>query len=396
MTDNSLQTVPLISEAVECAPEILSSSIKILVKDISANTTMTLEVDSDYTVQKVKHLIKDKKDIPIAQQNIIFKGKLLQNQLDLSYYDIANDTILHLLTTGDPCTIESNPSDDPNTFEEKKRSTTLADALEAHGLYDALYSKLNENQIDLEALQNDLPQNEINSFCDDFHLSSLQKVKFRGLMRTLYKRKNPDSEMTVVLVGESDVGKTCLIRRYAKDIYVDRTVSTIGVDHTIVTETLSDDSSMKITMWDTAGQERFRSVSMRYYRRADCVIICYDSTQKTSLDSCEYWRQQIDTFGKNNVVILLVGCKTDKANKQVHEMNMVKAQSIIEQPQWEKFSAICFECSAKTGYNVNDVFLAAAELVLMNRPTIDENLRHENQLKKEQSKLSNEETNRCC
>eukprot|EP00483_Globobulimina_turgida_P007918 UN07934 len=130
---------------------------------------------------------------------------------------------------------------------------------------------------------------------------------------------------------------------------------------------------MNITIWDTAGQERFQAVCRTFYRRADCILLCYDASgSERAFGNCERWRQEIETYGSNHVVVMLVGCKSDKGKR--HQLNV---KSIIEQPEWQKFNAIHYECSAKTGDNVRNVFLAAAELVLMTRPNIEFKEKHD-------------------
>eukprot|EP01084_Bolivina_argentea_P314148 544117_1 len=401
MADKSFQTVHLASEGVEIIPGY--SAVKISIKDMN-NKTMTLEVEPNCTIWKIKHLINDKKNIPIEEQTIIFKGKELQNELDLSYYDIKNNHILHLVNSSSITSPKSNPTDDSILEEKLENSNNNKSALETdkdvlakilsdHGLYDVLYSKLIENQIDLETLQNDLPENEINGFSDDFELNTTQKVKFRKLMRSIYKQQNPDSKMVAILVGDSGVGKTCLMNQYVKNTYNDCT-STIGVGVQNTVETLADNSTMKMTIWDTAGQERFHSVCRTYYRRADCIIMCYDASIEMPFINIENWKKEIENYGNNKCVIVLVGCKIDKIkSKQIYQLNVSKAESIVEQMEWMKFSTIHYECSAKTGDNVRNVFLAAAELVLMNRPNKNEINDIVDELQKE---IVDKNTTKCC
>ena len=95
------------------------------------------------------------------------------------------------------------------------------------------------------------------------------------------------------------------------------------------------------------------------------MIICYDVTIRNPFDNFTKWRKQIEEHGNDEVVVIMVGCKTDAVkNMDLHQLNTVCALNIIEQKEWKKFNAMHCECSSKTGHNVNGVFLACAELVL--------------------------------
>jgi len=119
----------------------------------------------------------------------------------------------------------------------------------------------------------------------------------------------------ILLVGESGVGKSCLLLRYADDSFTDAFISTIGVDFKIKTVTLND-KTVKLQIWDTAGQERFRTITTTYYRGAHGVILAYDITDRVSFTRLPNWLAEIQRFAKEDVVILLVGTKLDLADKR--------------------------------------------------------------------------------
>jgi len=87
-----------------------------------------------------------------------------------------------------------------------------------------------------------------------------------------------------VLIGDSGVGKSCLLLRFADDTWMDSYISTIGVDFKIRTIEL-DGKTIKLQIWDTAGQERFRTISSTYYRGAHGIIVVYDVTNQHSFNS---------------------------------------------------------------------------------------------------------------
>merc|ERR1712023_164091 len=120
----------------------------------------------------------------------------------------------------------------------------------------------------------------------------------------------------LVLIGDSGVGKSCLLLRFADDTYTDSYISTIGVDFKIRTIEL-DGKTVKLQIWDTAGQERFRTITSSYYRGAHGIIIVYDVTDKESFQNVKHWLQEIEKYANDGVVMLLVGNKSDLQSKKV-------------------------------------------------------------------------------
>merc|ERR1719421_2186022 len=114
----------------------------------------------------------------------------------------------------------------------------------------------------------------------------------------------------LVLIGDSGVGKSCLLLRFADDKWTDSYISTIGVDFKIRTIEL-DQKTIKLQIWDTAGQERFRTISSTYYRGAHGIIVVYDITNRQSFDNVQRWLTEIDKYARENVNKLLVGNKSD-------------------------------------------------------------------------------------
>jgi len=155
----------------------------------------------------------------------------------------------------------------------------------------------------------------------------------------------------ILLVGESGVGKSCLLLRYADDSFTDAFISTIGVDFKIKTVTIND-KTVKLQIWDTAGQERFRTITTTYYRGAHGVILAYDITDRVSFSRLPNWLAEIQRFAKEDVVILLVGTKLDLAEKREvstqegkdfaakHNMQFLEASSKSKMGVDEAFSTL--------------------------------------------------------
>ncbi|CDK26068.1 unnamed protein product [Kuraishia capsulata CBS 1993] len=127
----------------------------------------------------------------------------------------------------------------------------------------------------------------------------------------------------LLLIGDSGVGKSCLLLRFAEDTYTPDYISTIGVDFKIKTIEL-DGKVIKLQIWDTAGQERFRTITSSYYRGAHGIIIVYDVTDQESYNNVNQWLQEIDRYATSSVMKLLVGNKSDLVDKKVVEYSTAK------------------------------------------------------------------------
>uniref|UniRef100_A0A7S1FJ81 Uncharacterized protein n=1 Tax=Noctiluca scintillans TaxID=2966 RepID=A0A7S1FJ81_NOCSC len=157
----------------------------------------------------------------------------------------------------------------------------------------------------------------------------------------------------VLLIGDSGVGKSCLLLRFADDMYTESYISTIGVDFKI--RTLNQEGkTVKLQIWDTAGQERFRTITSSYYRTAHGIIVVYDVTDKESFNNVRHWLQEIDKYAADGVNKLLVGNKCDLAQKrhvtyeEAHELAKSMGMQFME-------------TSAKNAHNVEQAFQVMAE-----------------------------------
>jgi len=153
----------------------------------------------------------------------------------------------------------------------------------------------------------------------------------------------------VLVIGDSGVGKSCLLLRFADDTYRESFISTIGVDFKIRTIDL-DSKTIKLQIWDTAGQERFRTITTSYYRGAQGIIVVYDTTDLQSFKNVKQWLQEIDKYATEQVKILLVGNKSDLSSK--------RAVSYEEGKEFADSLGLSFiETSAKSSSNVEKAFI---------------------------------------
>ncbi|MCO5579745.1 hypothetical protein L7F22_033605 [Adiantum nelumboides] len=165
---------------------------------------------------------------------------------------------------------------------------------------------------------------------------------------------NPEYDylFKLLLIGDSGVGKSCLLLRFADDSYLESYISTIGVDFKIRTVEL-DSKTIKLQIWDTAGQERFRTITSSYYRGAHGIIIVYDVTDQESFNNVKQWLNEIDRFASENVNKLLVGNKSDLTAKKVVDTQTAKAFA-------DEIGIPFLETSAKNASNVEDAFMTMA------------------------------------
>ena len=163
-----------------------------------------------------------------------------------------------------------------------------------------------------------------------------------------------DIQLKLLLIGDSGVGKTCLLNRCANDSFSPSFITTIGID--FKTKNVSiDDCRIKLQMWDTAGQERFRTITNTYYRGAHSILLVYDVTDRSSFDSIRNWISSIrQHVNEDNVSVALIGNKCDLVDeKLVSADEGEKMASEFGIPFWE--------CSAKNSGSVEEAFLAMAK-----------------------------------
>uniref|UniRef100_A0ABI0NQZ3 RAB5A, member RAS onco family n=1 Tax=Bos taurus TaxID=9913 RepID=A0ABI0NQZ3_BOVIN len=174
---------------------------------------------------------------------------------------------------------------------------------------------------------------------------------------------NKICQFKLVLLGESAVGKSSLVLRFVKGQFHEFQESTIGA--AFLTQTVClDDTTVKFEIWDTAGQERYHSLAPMYYRGAQAAIVVYDITNEESFARAKNWVKELQRQASPNIVIALSGNKADLANKRA--VDFQEAQSYADDN-----SLLFMETSAKTSMNVNEIFMAIAQLV-KNLPAVQE------------------------
>ena len=169
--------------------------------------------------------------------------------------------------------------------------------------------------------------------------------------------KEPQQEKTVSIltVGETQVGKTSLILRFIDRVFYYDTKTTIGVDFKVKRINLLN-KNVLVKIWDSAGQERFKTVTRQYYKNAEGVMLIYDVTSQKSFSMIEEWFKSIIENKRKDAQVILIGNKKDMVNRVI---SAEQGESVAK-----KFEIKYYETSALSGENVDQVFEELAENIL--------------------------------
>uniref|UniRef100_A0A7M4E2C1 Ras-related protein Rab-3 n=1 Tax=Crocodylus porosus TaxID=8502 RepID=A0A7M4E2C1_CROPO len=167
--------------------------------------------------------------------------------------------------------------------------------------------------------------------------------------------QNFDYMFKLLIIGNSSVGKTSFLFRYADDTFTPAFVSTVGIDFKVKT-VCRNDKRVKLQIWDTAGQERYRTITTAYYRGAMGFILMYDITNEDSFNAVQDWATQIKTYSWDNAQVILVGNKCDMEDERI--VPLEKGKHLANQLGFDYF-----EASAKENINVRQVFERLVDVI---------------------------------
>mmetsp|Transcript_9846 Transcript_9846/g.16858 ORF Transcript_9846/g.16858 Transcript_9846/m.16858 type:complete len:179 (-) Transcript_9846:73-609(-) len=158
-----------------------------------------------------------------------------------------------------------------------------------------------------------------------------------------------------IIIGDTGVGKSCLLLQFTDKRFQPVHDLTIGVEFGSRTITI-DDNQIKLQIWDTAGQEKFRSITRSYYRGAAGALLVYDITRRDTFEHLQSWLEDCRRYSNKDIVIMLIGNKSDLANKRA-----------VSKEEGEAFAAknglTFLETSAKTAENVEAAFIDSARKI---------------------------------
>ena len=158
-----------------------------------------------------------------------------------------------------------------------------------------------------------------------------------------------------IIIGDSFVGKSCIVAKYIQGSFIEEFKTTIGIEFGSKDLTING-KVYRIQLWDTAGQETFRSITRAYYKNSACSFIVYDVTNRQSFLNVQDWYNECKKQTPKTVTMVLVGNKIDLKNKRE-----------VSYEEGEKFakdnSMLFYETSAKSGDNIENMFYESAEII---------------------------------
>ncbi|EMR08087.1 hypothetical protein PNEG_03527 [Pneumocystis murina B123] len=197
-----------------------------------------------------------------------------------------------------------------------------------------------------------------------------------------------------VIIGDSGVGKSNLMRRMMNNQYLERHDATIGIEWGARIIDI-DGVKMKLQLWDTAGQETFHAMTRNYYRGSSGALLVYDITRRETFEHMAVWLEDLKMYGSSNISIALVGNKADLENT-FREVGLEEAR------KWANEKGICIfaEVSAKTGDQVNESFMRVARdiygKILSNQLDVNDRLNGIKVRRKNLLDMDVKQGKRCC
>ena len=167
------------------------------------------------------------------------------------------------------------------------------------------------------------------------------------------EKKESDITIKLLLIGNAFVGKTLITQKFIDNTFSKSTVSTIGVDLQCKVIDING-KKVKFLIWDTAGEDRMKTMTYSYYRGCHVILIVFDVTEKRSFECVSQWVDCIDKFAKSNVLKILVGNKTDLADKRT--VTFEEGQKL-----GEKYGLKYYEISALKVEGLHEMFEEVAK-----------------------------------
>ena len=199
-----------------------------------------------------------------------------------------------------------------------------------------------------------------------------------------------DTKIKVMLLGESQTGKTSFIQRYVKNNFSLGYITTVGIDFQVKILT-SNDKNIKLQIWDTAGQERFKNITKNYFQSSDGFIVAYDITSRNSFVNVSTWLKEITNNAPEDTKKILIGTKCDLTNREV---STEEGQNLASENKMQ-----FFETSAKNDINVKETFEAIALEIMQSQENNESQSRNSLVIDRETAKESekkNQQKKKCC
>jgi small GTP-binding protein len=212
--------------------------------------------------------------------------------------------------------------------------------------------------------------------------------------------KKYDHLFQLLLCGDSSVGKTCLISRFADNEFRHTHINTIGIDFKLKMLPIGD-KKIKLQIWDTAGQERYETLTAQYYRKAQGIVLVYDISREETFRNVTKWLRNIEDHGVKGVKVLLIGNKSDlESQRQVSTRRGLRLAG--------QHNIKFYETSAWKDINVTEAFTELAQLILdkgnadermsisKSRPPEGQSIKLHDPIPVDESNTINNDNRRCC
>ena len=195
--------------------------------------------------------------------------------------------------------------------------------------------------------------------------------------------------INIMILGNSEVGKTCFIIKYTENIFQEVYLSTIGIDFK-VKNVVIEEKPCKLFFYDTTGQEKYKSIALNVIKTAQGIILMYDITNQESFEAIPEWINSIQEVKGDNFPMILCGNKTDLKDKRKISLN--EGEELAEE-----YNIEFFETSNKDGHNVNEAAVNIAKRILDRRKTdTSENNSSHNSTQLSRSSTQQNISIRCC
>ncbi|CAG0923990.1 unnamed protein product [Notodromas monacha] len=243
--------------------------------------------------------------------------------------------------------------DDDGTSRKFQRSMSHSDVDSSSSKNNKTENRPQGNKV-APAADNNNSSNNLKNQHQQQPPVKFQRVSLTPSVMVTTDADSPHVVSKVMLLGDSGVGKTCLLVQYKDGKFLaGNFIATVGIDFRNK-EVEVDGKKVKLQIWDTAGQERFRSVTHAYYRDAQALLLLYDVTNRQSFFNVRSWLAEVKENARHNVVVVLIGNKCDVRFQR--EVKTHEGEALAKE-----YNVPFIETSAKTGHNVDFAFQAVVK-----------------------------------
>ena len=199
---------------------------------------------------------------------------------------------------------------------------------------------------------------------------------------------NDFTNFKIIIIGDSGVGKSSILKRAVKNTFDENYQATVGFEFLLM-HFIVNDFKIKLQIWDTCGQEMYRSLVQGFYRNTSLAVLVYDISRMETYEGLDIWLKDIRSRLDSQVPIFIAGNKYDLENDR--KISSKDAQDFSKNRRTKYFT----ECSAKTGYNVENIFYEVAKYLYNIREELGKD-KNSNKLKIGEDNVQIPKKKKCC